>query len=188
MAISACDECHKFQHCPPVRPKPKSKHSLDHRLHRWKGMESQRFKKQHSTEAHMECWQAQGPRGRTPSSSIHASSPEREPLSEGNSRGGGDRGIERVQDLDVHKGVQSALRALKWYQGQVSPFLPKSCRFLPTCSEYSMQAYREYGNVKGTVLTAWRLLRCNPLNFNIKYQGKYDPPQWPPVGFQWLLK
>lgn len=84
--------------------------------------------------------------------------------------------------------VETALKALKWYKDTISPILPRSCRFLPTCSEYSMQAYKEFGNVKGTILTAWRLIRCNPLNLAVKYQGKYDPPVWPPVGFGWLAK
>lgn len=47
--------------------------------------------------------------------------------------------------------------------GEISPLLPNSCRYTPTCSEYSMEAYKKYGVVKGTVLTAWRLCRCNPL-------------------------
>lgn len=47
--------------------------------------------------------------------------------------------------------------------GEISPILPNSCRYVPTCSEYSMEAYKKYGVVKGTVLTAWRLCRCNPL-------------------------
>ena len=84
--------------------------------------------------------------------------------------------------------VETALRALKWYKSTISPILPRSCRFLPTCSEYSMQAYKEFGNVRGTILTAWRLMRCNPLNWKVEYQGKYDPPKWPPIGFEWLVK
>ncbi|XP_027906455.1 putative membrane protein insertion efficiency factor isoform X2 [Vigna unguiculata] len=58
-------------------------------------------------------------------------------------------------------------------QGEISPILPKSCRYVPTCSEYSMEAYKRYGVVKGTVLTAWRLCRCNPLGGH-----GYDPPRW----------
>ena len=49
------------------------------------------------------------------------------------------------------------------WTGEISPLLPSSCRYVPTCSEYSMQAYKRYGVVKGTILTAWRLCRCNPL-------------------------
>jgi len=92
------------------------------------------------------------------------------------------------RDAGGEEGVQTALKALRWYKSTVSPILPRSCRFLPTCSEYSMQAYKEFGNTKGTILTAWRLVRCNPLNWRVKYQGKYDPPVWPPVGFEWLAR
>ncbi|KAI5072696.1 hypothetical protein GOP47_0012802 [Adiantum capillus-veneris] len=59
------------------------------------------------------------------------------------------------------------------FSGQISPFLPSSCRFIPTCSEYSMQAYKKYGVLKGTILTAWRLLKCNPLG-----PSGFDPPRW----------
>ncbi|XP_056172275.1 UPF0161 protein At3g09310 isoform X4 [Syzygium oleosum] len=57
--------------------------------------------------------------------------------------------------------------------GEISPILPNSCRYVPTCSEYSMAAYKKYGVVKGTVLTAWRLCRCNPLG-----GSGFDPPRW----------
>lgn len=56
------------------------------------------------------------------------------------------------------------------YAGEISPILPRSCRYIPTCSEYSMEAYKRYGVMKGTVLTAWRLCRCNPLgNFTSNF-------------------
>ncbi|PON76108.1 hypothetical protein TorRG33x02_243100 [Trema orientale] len=70
-------------------------------------------------------------------------------------------------------GVKAALSVLKFYKREISPILPKSCRFVPTCSEYSMEAYKKYGVVKGTVLTAWRLCRCNPLG-----GSGFDPPRW----------
>ncbi|KAM0836407.1 hypothetical protein ACQ4PT_062349 [Festuca glaucescens] len=76
---------------------------------------------------------------------------------------------EEVNDL----GVTVALSMLKFYKREISPLLPSSCRYVPTCSEYSMQAYKRYGVGKGTILTAWRLCRCNPLGG----QG-YDPPMW----------
>ncbi|KAJ6865086.1 hypothetical protein NC651_035601 [Populus alba x Populus x berolinensis] len=60
-------------------------------------------------------------------------------------------------------GVEAALSMLRFYKREISPLLPNSCRYVPTCSEYSMEAYKKYGVVKGTVLTAWRLCRCNPL-------------------------
>ncbi|XP_058099298.1 UPF0161 protein At3g09310 isoform X3 [Magnolia sinica] len=61
----------------------------------------------------------------------------------------------------------------KTVQGEISPLLPSSCRYVPTCSEYSMQAYKKYGVAKGTILTAWRLCRCNPLG-----GSGFDPPRW----------
>ncbi|CAL5388307.1 unnamed protein product [Camellia sinensis] len=60
-------------------------------------------------------------------------------------------------------GVKVALSMLRFYKREISPLLPNSCRYVPTCSEYSMIAYKKYGVVKGTVLTVWRLCRCNPL-------------------------
>ena len=68
-----------------------------------------------------------------------------------------------------------AMRLLDFYKTQISPVLPKSCRFVPTCSEYARQAYTKYGTKKGFILTAWRIMRCNPLG-----DSGYDPPVWPP--------
>lgn len=48
------------------------------------------------------------------------------------------------------------------YSRAISPFLPRSCRFHPTCSTYSMQALREYGAMRGTLLTVRRIARCHP--------------------------
>ncbi|KAK9920649.1 hypothetical protein M0R45_029198 [Rubus argutus] len=78
------------------------------------------------------------------------------------------------QDKEVNNlGVKAALSMLKFYKREISPLMPKSCRYVPTCSEYSMEAYKKYGVAKGTVLTAWRLCRCNPLG-----GSGYDPPRW----------
>jgi len=59
---------------------------------------------------------------------------------------------------------------IRGYQVFISPLLPRSCRFHPTCSEYARQALIEYGVLKGLARAAWRLLRCNPFN-----PGGYDP-------------
>lgn len=66
------------------------------------------------------------------------------------------------------------------YQHYISPVLhsltslvfgsPAGCRFYPTCSEYSHQAIRKYGIIRGSVLSLKRLLRCHPLS-----SGGYDP-------------
>ena len=66
------------------------------------------------------------------------------------------------------------------YKNYISPLLPPACRFVPTCSQYGVQAIEEFGPTKGVVLTAWRLLRCSP------FGGKgYDPPKWPPVPYNY---
>lgn len=59
---------------------------------------------------------------------------------------------------------------IKTYKAVISPLLPPSCRFYPTCSEYSVQAFEKYGVIRGGVMSLWRILRCNPLN-----KGGYDP-------------
>ena len=68
--------------------------------------------------------------------------------------------------------------AIGIYKNFISPLLPPACRFLPTCSQYGVQAIEEFGPTKGSILTAWRLLRCSP------FGGRgYDPPIWPPVSY-----
>ena len=57
------------------------------------------------------------------------------------------------------------------YQRLVSPFLPRACRFAPTCSEYARQVLLEHGAIRGGGLALSRLARCNPFN-----PGGYDPP------------
>lgn len=64
---------------------------------------------------------------------------------------------------------------LKLYKRFIAPLNPPCCRFFPTCSVYSMTAYRVHGVWKGTLLTAWRVFRCSPL-----FKGGYDPV--PPKG------
>ena len=52
--------------------------------------------------------------------------------------------------------------ALRLYKRFVSPMLPHSCRFVPTCSEYAMEAIERHGVARGSFLAASRLLRCRP--------------------------
>eukprot|EP00775_Hariotina_reticulata_P012548 gene12549-12681_t len=89
-------------------------------------------------------------------------------------------------DDNNHKdspGVQAALALLRWYKGVLSPMMQSTCRFLPTCSQYSIDSYKAYGVARGTVLTAWRLLRCNPWG-----PSGYDPTTWPPPGLEVVFK
>jgi len=53
---------------------------------------------------------------------------------------------------------------IRFYQLVISPLKPKSCRFHPTCSEYSLEAFKQHGAIKGCILAVWRILRCNPFN------------------------
>lgn len=62
---------------------------------------------------------------------------------------------------------------VRTYQLLLSPHLGPTCRFHPTCSDYAIQAFREYGAVKGFVLSVHRLLRCHPWGGH-----GYDPPRW----------
>ncbi len=48
------------------------------------------------------------------------------------------------------------------YQHFISPLTPPSCRFVPSCSEYTKQALKKHGPIKGLMLSIWRILRCNP--------------------------
>lgn len=51
---------------------------------------------------------------------------------------------------------------IRIYQYTLSPFIGRSCRFTPTCSNYSIEAFKKYGPFKGTYLSVKRILRCNP--------------------------
>ena len=69
---------------------------------------------------------------------------------------------------DISKtAMLSLLRTYKW---AVSPFLPMSCRYVPSCSEYAMEAVERYGVLRGALMAGWRLLRCHPF-----VRGGYDP-------------
>jgi putative membrane protein insertion efficiency factor len=61
---------------------------------------------------------------------------------------------------------------IKGYRRFVSPMLPPSCRFTPSCSLYTLQAIEKYGLLKGSVLGARRVLRCHPFS-----KGGFDPVQ-----------
>ncbi len=63
------------------------------------------------------------------------------------------------------------LAIIRLYQMTFSRTLPDgTCRFYPTCSHYGYQAIYKYGALKGSLMTAWRVLRCNPFN-----RGGFDP-------------
>ena len=51
---------------------------------------------------------------------------------------------------------------IRAYQKVISPMFPRRCKYHPTCSQYAVDAIREFGVMRGVVLGGWRLLRCNP--------------------------
>lgn len=63
------------------------------------------------------------------------------------------------------------LGIVRFYQRHISPLSPGKCRFVPTCSQYAVEAIEKYGAWKGGWLSLWRLLRCNPFN----KADPYDP-------------
>ena len=63
-----------------------------------------------------------------------------------------------------------ALQILRAYKWAISPLFPPACRYVPTCSEYAMEAIERYGVLRGGLMAAVRLLRCHPFT-----RGGYDP-------------
>lgn len=59
---------------------------------------------------------------------------------------------------------------IKIYKKLISPLFPNNCRFHPTCSTYSIQAFETYGVLKGFYLSTKRILKCHPL-----HKGGFDP-------------
>lgn len=62
------------------------------------------------------------------------------------------------------------LQLLRGYKYLLSPLLPPACRYVPSCSEYAMEAVERYGVLRGSLLALGRLLRCHPF-----VKGGYDP-------------
>ena len=62
------------------------------------------------------------------------------------------------------------LAAIRFYRRNISPLRKPCCRFIPTCSEYALEAVEKYGPWKGSWLALRRLLKCHPF-----HKGGYDP-------------
>ena len=79
------------------------------------------------------------------------------------------RGISAVKSLSsFFRRMMVAL--IKAYRYWLSPLLPASCRFYPSCSAYALESYQRLGFWKGTKLSLWRILKCNPF-----HPGGVDP-------------
>ncbi len=63
-----------------------------------------------------------------------------------------------------------AVAPIRLYQVLISPALGQRCKYYPSCSHYAVQAIQRFGILRGLVLAAWRLLRCNPFS-----SGGFDP-------------
>jgi uncharacterized protein len=63
-----------------------------------------------------------------------------------------------------------AVQVLRGYKWGISPMFPPACRYVPTCSEYAMEAIDRFGVFRGGLMALWRLLRCHPF-----VKGGYDP-------------
>ena len=57
------------------------------------------------------------------------------------------------------------IKLIKIYRFLISPLIGQSCRYLPTCSEYSIEALKEFGLVKGSLMSLKRILSCHPIKF-----------------------
>ncbi len=62
------------------------------------------------------------------------------------------------------------IRLIRFYQQGISPLKKPCCKYIPTCSNYALEAVRRFGALKGGALALWRILRCNPFS-----SGGYDP-------------
>ena len=61
-------------------------------------------------------------------------------------------------------------KLIRCYQKYLSPLKNSKCPYIPTCSQYGLEAIEKYGAFKGSLLAAWRILRCNPFS-----KGGFDP-------------
>ncbi len=76
------------------------------------------------------------------------------------------------RSLPQPKGLASRflIGLVKGYRLLISPMLGANCRYIPTCSSYAIEAISLHGPLKGTAMSVWRILRCNPFS-----KGGYDP-------------
>jgi len=81
-----------------------------------------------------------------------------------------ERWLLKGRGFSVNPVKELALGLIRLYQMTISRVMPPSCRFLPTCSEYTREAIARYGVAKGTWLGMRRIGRCHPFN-----PGGYDP-------------
>lgn len=69
--------------------------------------------------------------------------------------------------------ARAGIALVRFYQRFLTGLKPPTCRYYPSCSEYSIQAIAHHGLLRGGLLALWRILRCNPFS-----PGGYDPGPW----------
>lgn len=79
--------------------------------------------------------------------------------------------------IKIFKGISTIISNLfilliRFYQKFISPLKGQTCRFYPTCSQYSLEAFKKYNTFKGIYLSTKRILKCHPF-----HHGGYDPLQ-----------
>lgn len=62
------------------------------------------------------------------------------------------------------------IKIIKFYKRCISPYKGTKCPYIPSCSQYAIEAIEKHGACKGSCMAAWRIVRCNPLS-----KGGYDP-------------
>ncbi|MGG7079534.1 membrane protein insertion efficiency factor YidD [Clostridium sardiniense] len=62
------------------------------------------------------------------------------------------------------------INLIRFYRKNISPFKNPCCRYVPTCSQYAIEAVEKHGAFRGSLMAVWRILRCNPFS-----KGGYDP-------------
>ena len=70
--------------------------------------------------------------------------------------------MKKIKDAISKLMLKILIGMVRFYQKAISPHTPSSCRFLPTFSDYAIQALKKYGPIKGSYLAAKRIIRCNP--------------------------
>lgn len=78
--------------------------------------------------------------------------------------------MSRLQTLTLRIPRTILIALLRTYQWGLSPVFLPSCRYVPTCSDYAIEAVERYGAFRGSVMAVWRLLRCLPF-----VPGGFDP-------------
>ena len=75
-----------------------------------------------------------------------------------------------VGGVGLFIGLFLGIAGIKFYQKYTSPMKGTKCPYIPSCSQYGLEAIQKHGAFKGSLLAVWRILRCNPFS-----KGGYDP-------------